>query len=123
LTQQLQVPGHVLMVVLDALERRGLLVASAGDPCTYLPALDPGRILVADVLETVRAAGEEGFLSPVVVPTASAVERLVAQLQQTATASLAGMTLRDLVAQGDDAGAPRAPPEPVWLEPEPAPPA
>jgi membrane protein len=123
LTQQLQVPGHVLMVVLDALERRGLLVASAGDPCTYLPARDPGRILVADVLETVRAAGEEGFLSPVVVPTASAVERLVAQLQQTATASLAGMTLRDLVAQGDDAGAPPAPPEPVWLEPEPAPPA
>lgn len=120
-TRHLQVPGHVLMVVLDALERRGLVVASAEEPCTYLPARDPGRIPVADVLETVRAAGEDGFLSPAVVPTPTVVDGLVAQLQQAATASLAGMTLRDLVVQGDAAGEPPAPPEPVWLESEPAP--
>ncbi len=103
--QQLRVPGHVLMVVLDALERKGLVVASADDPTTYLPARDPGRIPVADVMETVREAGEEGFLSPSLMPTQPAVDRLVAQLHKAAADSLAGVTLRDLVQQGDDAGA------------------
>jgi len=115
--QQLQVPGHVLTVVLDALERNGMVVASAEEPCTYLPARDPGRILVADVLETVRAAGEDGFLSPSRLPTQPAVDGLVTRLQQAATASLDDMSLRDLVQQGDAAGALASPPEPVWVEP------
>ncbi|MCW5645394.1 MAG: YihY/virulence factor BrkB family protein [Rhodoferax sp.] len=118
-TQELQVPGHVLMVVLDALERRHLVVASADDPPSYLPARDPGRILVADVLETVRAAGEDGFLSPRVLPTRPAVAGLVAQLQQASADALAHMSLRDLVRQGDDAPVEPLPPEPVWVEPSP----
>ncbi|MCZ4315603.1 YihY/virulence factor BrkB family protein [Comamonadaceae bacterium G21597-S1] len=118
-TQELQVPGHVLMVVLDALERRHLVVASADDPPSYLPARDPGRILVADVLETVRAAGEDGFLSPSVLPTRPAVAGLVAQLQQASADALAHMSLRDLVRQGDDMPVEPLPPEPVWVEPRP----
>lgn len=118
-TRTLQVPGHVLMVVLDALERKGLVVASADDPATYLPARDPGRILVVEVLETVRAAGEDGFLSPSVVPTPVAVDGLVAQLQQAASEALAGMSVRDLVEQGDaaQAGMAMPQPEPVGAEP------
>jgi len=115
--QQLQVPGHVLTVVLDALERKGIVVASAEEPCTYLPARDPGRILVADVLETVRAAGEDGFLSPSRLPTQPAVDGLVTRLRQAATTSLADMSLRDLVQLGDGAAEPPSQPEPVWVEP------
>jgi membrane protein len=118
-TRHLRVPGHVLMLVIDALERKGMVVASAEDPPSYLPARDPGRILVADVLETVRAAGEEGFLSPSAVPTPPTVNEIVTQLQQAADTSLAGMSLRDLVEQGDAAPQPPPmPPEPVWVDPE-----
>jgi len=116
-TEQLRVPGHVLMVVLDALERNGMVAASADDPTTYLPARDPGRILVADVMEAVREAGEEGFLSPSLVPTQPAVEQVVAQMQKAATESLADVTLRDLVQQGDDARVPPKQPAPVRVEP------
>jgi membrane protein len=114
--RHLQVPGHVLMVVLDALERRSLIVASADDPTTYLPARDPGRILVAEVLETVRMAGEEGFLSPSLVPVQPVVDGLVTRLQRSTAESLAGMTMRDLVRQGDEALVPQPRPEPVWVE-------
>ena len=116
--RHLQVPGHVLMVVLDALERKGLVVATAEDPPSYLPARDPGRILVTEVLQTVRAAGEDGFLSPSVVPTQVAVDDLVAQLDAAANASVADISLRDLVRQGDAAmQLPPSPPEPQWVEP------
>jgi membrane protein len=100
-TQHLKVPGHVLMVVLDELERKALVVATADEPCVYLPARNPARILLDEVLAAVRAADEEGFLSPAAVPTSAAVDGLVAQLQQATTTSLAGMSLHDLVQQGD----------------------
>lgn len=116
-TRHLQVPIHVLMVVLDALERKNLVVSSANDPPTWLPARDPGRILVAEVRDAVRAAGEDGFLSPSALPTNAAVDGVEARLQQAATDALAGMTLRDLVLHGDEALQPPTPPEPVWLEP------
>jgi membrane protein len=109
-TEHLKVPGHVLMVVLDELERKAMVVATADDPCLYLPARNPARILLADVLEAVRAADEDGFLSPSAVPTSTAVDGLVAQLQQAAATSLAGMSLHDLVQQGD---APQADPSPT----------
>jgi membrane protein len=105
LTQHLRVPGHVLMVVLDELERKALVVATADEPCVYLPARSPARILLAEVLDAVRAADEDGFLSPSVVPTPAAVDGLVTQLQQAAASSLAGMSLHDLVQQGDGAQA------------------
>lgn len=57
--------------------------------------------LLADVLEAVRAADEDGFLPPPAVPTSTAVDGLVMQLQQAAATSLAGMSLHDLVRQGD----------------------
>jgi membrane protein len=123
LTRTLQVPTHVLAVVLDALQARGLMVASAEEIPTYLPARDPARILVAEVLDTVRAAGEDGFLSPAVLPAVGAVDDVVAQLQQATVNALDSMSLRDLAERAPDgvspaaqvaASAPMA--EPVWIE-------
>ncbi len=111
-TEHLKVPSHVLMVVLDELERKGLVVATADEPCLYMPARDPARILLVDVLEAVRAADEDGFLSPSAVPTSTAVGGLVTQLQEAAARSLAGMSLHDLVKQGDATPAGPLPTEP-----------
>ena len=100
-TEHLKVPGHVLMKVLDELERKAMVVPSADDPCLYMPARDPARILLVDVLEAVRAADEDGFLSPSAVPTSAAVDGLVMQLQEATATSLAGMSLHDLVQPGE----------------------
>lgn len=104
-TEHLKVPSHVLMVVLDELERKAMVVATADDPCLYMPARDPARILLRDVLEAVRAADEDGFLSPSAVPTSVAVDGLILQLQEAAATSLAGKSLRDLVYKQDAAQA------------------
>ncbi len=96
LTRRLKVPIHVMGVVLDALERRGLMVATADESPAYLPARDPARITVAEVIETVRAAGEDGFLSPSVLPALGSVDEVLVQLEQAAVSSLDNMSLRDL---------------------------
>ena len=102
ITRQLRVPAHVLTAVIEALEQRGLLVVAGEDTPIYLPARDPGRIALADVLESVRTAGEDGFLSPTVLPAAQSVDALLAHLQQAAMDALDGMTLRDLVERSPD---------------------
>ena len=123
ITRQLQVPAHVLTAVLDALERRGLLVVAGEDAPIYLPARDPGRITVAEVLYALRAAGEDGFLSPSVLPAEHSVDALVARLQQSAVDALDGMTLRDLAEQAPDGAPPHqrmdvpgVVADPVWIE-------
>ena len=67
-----------------------------------------------DVLQAVRTADEDGFLSPSAVPTSTAVDRLVTQLLEAAATSLGGMSLHDLVRQGD---APPADPSPTPTAP------
>jgi hypothetical protein len=61
LARLLGVPMHALQTVLDALEHRQLLVQGANDPPVYLPGRDPSLIAVTQVVEAVRAAGEERF--------------------------------------------------------------
>lgn len=91
---------HALQAVLDALERRELIVQSGEAPPLFLPARDPGLITVAQVLDTARAAGEEGFLTPQSLPVPAHVERLIARLQQAVDGAVGAMTLRDLAAAG-----------------------
>ncbi len=70
-----------------------------------------------------RAAGEDGFLSPAVLPVERSVDVLVAQLQDAAIDALGGMTLRDLAAHATEAASPEpgvaplgALADPVWIE-------
>jgi membrane protein len=96
----LGVPMHSLQVVLDALERRDLVVQSGDDPPLYLPARDPALISVATVLDTVRAADEERFLSPEGLPVPPPVDDVLDRIHQAVESSVGDMTLRELAAQG-----------------------
>ena len=99
LIRLLGVPTHALQTVLAALERRSLLVQSTDDPPVYLPARDPSRISITQVLETVRAAGEEKFHWPDGLPTPAPVDAVLSQMQHAAEVSVGDMTLRDLATQ------------------------
>ncbi|MDO8925465.1 MAG: YihY/virulence factor BrkB family protein [Sideroxyarcus sp.] len=105
-TRLLGVPMHALHVVLDALESRELVVQSSDDPPTYLPTRDPSLISVAQVLETVRAAGEERFLSPEGLPAPPAVDAVLELMRQAVESSVGEMTLRELAERGRDAAKP-----------------
>lgn len=99
LGRRLGVPMHSLQVVLTALERRGLIIPTGDDPPAYLPAKDPSLMSVAQVLDTVRSAGEERFLTPAGMPAPQAVEEVLDRMRDAVETSVGAMTVRDLVAQ------------------------
>jgi membrane protein len=99
-------PMHTLQIVLDALERQGLVTQSADDPPAYLPTRDLSLISVTRVLEIVRAAGEDRFLSPERLPAPQEVDAVLDRVRQAINASVGDMTLREL-ASLDTAPAPR----------------
>ncbi|HET9699497.1 MAG TPA: YhjD/YihY/BrkB family envelope integrity protein [Burkholderiales bacterium] len=98
LTQTLGVPMHAVQVVLDALEGSGLLARSGDEPPAWLPARDPSAITVGQMLESVRAAGEDRFLKPDALPAPARVETLMQRMGEAMNTALAGITVRDLVA-------------------------
>ncbi len=98
-TRLLGVPMHALQPVLDALEQRQLVVQSTDDPPVYLPARDPALISVTQVLETVRAAGEERYFSPDGLPAPRPVDALLERMRRAVDSSVGDMTLRELAAQ------------------------
>ncbi len=89
-------PVHTLQIVLDALESHALVTQTADDPPTYLPSRDPALIAVTSVMEIVRAAGEDRFLSPERLPAPQAVDAVLERLRQAGDTSLGDMTLREL---------------------------
>ncbi len=98
-TRSLGVPMHVLVTVLGALESRELVVQSAEEPAQYLLARDPSLISVAQVLDAVRSAGEERFVSPEAMPTAQAVEQVLGKMQSAVDAAVGAVSLREMAAQ------------------------
>jgi len=101
---QLGVPVHALQVVLDALVQGELVIPSGDDPAAYLPARDPALIEVTQVLDTVRAAGEERFLSPAQTPVPPAVADVLDRMGHAVETSMGGMTVRELVSRGGGPG-------------------
>jgi membrane protein len=98
LTHELRVPMHAVQAVLEALESRGLLAHDGGDPPGWLPARDPSAINVAQMLESVRAAGEDRFLKPEALPVPPHLERVIERMGEALTTSLGDLSVRDLAA-------------------------
>ena len=97
LTQWLDVPSYALQMVLDALEQDHLLVRTGGDPPAYLPGRDIGSITLEELLHTVRAAGEEGYLGTEAVPVPAEIESVLAKVNLAIDEQVRGLTLRTLV--------------------------
>lgn len=95
-TQRLHVPGRTLAEIVGALEARGLLVQSAERPAAYLPARDPDMITVQQLLDAVRAAGEDRLLSPDHLPTPAPVVAVLGRMRQAVENSVGRVTLREL---------------------------
>jgi len=119
LSHRLVIPSYALERVLSALRSGKLLAQTSDEPPAYLPARDLSGVSVADLLRTVRKAGEDRHLDPnhvvVSAPVAQALERFDRSMDTT----LGSMTVASLAsvdggpaanAVVEDVPAPGAPP-------------
>jgi membrane protein len=95
IAEHLELPGAALTPIVDALERRKLLLAAEDD--TWVPARDPHSIALADILDAVRHDTTGPRLSRIrdIAPAVEAA-RIAEQALQD---SLKGKTVAELVAQ------------------------
>ena len=98
LTQRLRMPMRAVDLVLEALRARGILTCTGDEPPGWLPVRDLASVSAKDLLDAVRAAGEDRYLSVDALPAPEPVERLLERADETAAAALSGISLRDLAA-------------------------
>jgi len=72
-------------------------VRTGGDPPAYLPGRDIGSITLEELLHTVRAAGEEGYLGTESVPVPAEIESVLEKVNLAIDEQVRGLTLRSLV--------------------------
>lgn len=107
LAARMGLPTLAVEQVVDELERCGLIARTSDEPPAYLPARPLESIAVIDVLAAVRERGEREHIAAEVLPREAAVDRVAAMVEEGATRSVQGLTLRDLAT--DSASAPLAP--------------
>jgi len=97
LAGHLGVPMSSLENVLGAIERHGFLNETADEPPCYLPARAFETTTVKELLDAVRAAGEEPGFEVGNLPHEPEVESMIGRIDGAIDESLDGRTLRELV--------------------------
>jgi membrane protein len=103
LASRLRTPVDATLMVLSALEKRGLLTRTGDDPPAYIPGKPLETTTVKDALDAVRSANESPQLNPDQLPTTAGAEDVFANMDGALNDALAGTTLKQL-ALGKDAG-------------------
>lgn len=96
LAQSLHVPMRAVDAVLAALHAGGILAPTGDEPVGWLPARDLAELSVKALLDTVRASGENRFLSPESLAGSDAIDQLIRRSDDAAEAALHGVSVRDL---------------------------
>ncbi len=80
-TRAFGIPSHSLQIVLDALQHGGLLMQTDDEPAVLPAGRDPALIGLDTVLETVRAAGEDLYLTPAHLPAPARSKQVLDRLR------------------------------------------
>lgn len=103
LIDHLGLPDEPVARMLGVLVDAGYLVEVQNDDVTvYLPRRDPETMILADLLDAVRGAGESGFLSVEQLTRSDAVTRLMHAIGGSLHDTLQQRTVRDLAGPLDD---------------------
>ena len=102
LAQSLRMPVRAVDVVLDALRTRGILVCTGDEPPGWLPVRELAGVNAKELLDAVRAAGEDRYLGVEALPAPQPVEQLLKRYDDAAAAVLAKVTLKDLGASSPE---------------------
>lgn len=101
LSQQLHVPGDNLDEVLCVLQQRGLLLECGSETPEYLLAHDPESLTIAQLLAILRGADAEQQENEARCISVPQVDAVMQQLDQGVVTVLDGMSLKQLVRQGE----------------------
>jgi membrane protein len=96
LSQRLAVPSFALERVMSALRSGNLLAQTSDDPPAYLPARDLSGVSVAELLSTVRSAGEDRYLDPNRVAVSAPVAQALAHFDRSVDTTLGSMSVASL---------------------------
>jgi membrane protein len=100
LAERIGVPVMPVETVLMAIRRAGYITETADDPPHFIPARSFETITVKELLDTMRAAGEDPGMSADILPHEDEVERLLTRADEAVDASLQGCSLRELAMTG-----------------------
>ncbi|MGA2150857.1 MAG: YhjD/YihY/BrkB family envelope integrity protein [Geobacteraceae bacterium] len=103
LAENLGIPVRVVGELLSFLMENGYIRATANEYPTYLPARELDRIVVENVLETLKNHGDNCKLTRITKEELH-LQKILTRLDSGMAASLKGMTLKDLVAGSPPAG-------------------
>jgi len=98
LAHELHMPVRAIDGVLSTLQAQGMLASTTDDPCTWLPARALEIIGAKEVVDAVRAAGEDGSLSSEALSVPDAVGQVMSRYEHAAATALGGISIRDLAA-------------------------
>ena len=98
LAQTLRMPMRAVDALLEALRARGILARTGDDPPGWLPVRELAGVSAKELLDAVRAAGEDRYLSVEALPASEPVERLLKRCDEASASVLAKVTLKDLAA-------------------------
>ena len=110
LSRQLRMPIRTVDNVLMALRERNILTTTGDEPPGWLPMRDLDQVSVKQVIDTVRAYGENDYLRPEALSGPKSVERLVQRAEDAADAALRDTSIMDLAAEPSE-----TPEQPAWL--------
>ena len=101
LAEELDVPVRLVRELLDVLHQSGYVVKTAEEHDGYQPGRDVRQILVKDVLNSLRTFGGEYKITRI-NRVEEMLVRVLAKVDACSAATLAGMTLMDLVDMVDE---------------------
>jgi membrane protein len=100
LAKQLVIPRNILIKVLALLEKSGLLIRAGEDLNIYLLARAPETILLKELLDIVRIAGEDRYFNLQQLSSSeNRVEQLLEEIDTTLEEVLKGRSLKTLVCE------------------------
>jgi len=97
LADHLDVPAQPVERTLELLRVEGWIIPSDQEPAAWLPARDTGGIHVAELITSVRRAGESTAPPRDKEPFPVPVEEALDRVEKAGAAAVEGLTLRDLV--------------------------
>jgi membrane protein len=101
LARELVTPDRVLDPVLASLQGARLIVPTSGPGPAYVPARDMDSILIVDVVQSVRSAGEDRYFNPLRVPVGPQVNTILDRTERAINEALHGTTVASLVQESD----------------------
>lgn len=96
------VPSEKIVEILRLLEKNGLLISLTTEPATYLPSRALEKIELPEIYYALRRLGEREDQSEQIPPHLKNIQRMTAQIEQSACSVIEGQTLLDLAGGGKE---------------------